>query len=375
MILRAAVIPEERLIRQFNEQLGILANSMLFILLAADLAIANVFALGWQSVLTVLMLMLVVRPINISLSTWNRGFSWKQRFFLAWIAPRGIVAASMASLFAVSLTEESLSGGEAMKALVFLTILMTVFVQGLTAGWVARWLGLQTKQVRTAIMGDHPLSQLLVRLLQQKGQTAVLIGLHTHDAKFIQLDEIPIVSKYLDFGELEAEGITSLSTFLAITNNPELNDILAQRALELFRPDTVATVSQPLLNGGDHPSFAATGIKLAFASQVSLDRWNQSLAAQNVQLVEVGLQAETFEAQQTELQTCIAAGHLLPLLMEREEHLQIMLVNEPWLVGDRITYLLDNVQSSKVPTLCQSYSTILSLPDQALSEPALLQVK
>jgi len=208
IILRAAVIPEERLIRQFNEQLGILANSMLFILLAADLAIANVFALGWQSVLTVLMLMLVVRPINISLSTWNRGFSWKQRFFLAWIAPRGIVAASMASLFAVSLTEESLSGGEAMKALVFLTILMTVFVQGLTAGWVARWLGLQTKQVRTAIMGDHPLSQLLVRLLQQKGQTAVLIGLHTHDAKFMQLDEIPIVSQYLDFGELEAEGIT-----------------------------------------------------------------------------------------------------------------------------------------------------------------------
>jgi len=126
IILRAAAIPEERLIRQFNEQLGILANSVLFILLAADLSIANIFALGWGSVLTVLALMLVVRPINILLSTWNRGFSWKQQFFLSWIAPRGIVAASMASLFALSLRKEGIDGGEAIKALVFLTILMTV---------------------------------------------------------------------------------------------------------------------------------------------------------------------------------------------------------------------------------------------------------
>ncbi|MBD2093444.1 cation:proton antiporter [Microcoleus sp. FACHB-1515] len=104
VILRAATIPEERLIRQFNEQLGILANSILFVLLAADLSIASLFALGWKSVLTVLTLMLVVRPINILLSTWEQSFSWKQRCLLAWIAPRGIVAASMASLFAISLT-------------------------------------------------------------------------------------------------------------------------------------------------------------------------------------------------------------------------------------------------------------------------------
>ncbi len=97
MVLRAACIPEERLLRQFNEQLGILANSVLFILLAADLSIASIVALGWNSVLAVLALMLVVRPINILVSTWNRGFSWQQQFFLSWVAPRGIVAASMAS--------------------------------------------------------------------------------------------------------------------------------------------------------------------------------------------------------------------------------------------------------------------------------------
>ncbi|MCY7274557.1 MAG: NAD-binding protein, partial [Phormidesmis sp. CAN_BIN44] len=373
IILRAATIPEERLIRQFNEQLGILANSVLFVLLAADLSIASVFDLGRESVLTVLMLMLVVRPINILLSTWNRGFSWKQKLLLSWIAPRGIVAASMASLFAISLTKEGINGGDAIKALVFLTIFMTVLIQGLTAGWIARWLGLRASQVRTVIVGSHAFSQLLVQLLQQAGETVVLIDLSDRDPTAIKLDDIPVISRYLDLEELEAEGIASLSTFLALTTNPELNGILAQRAVELFRPNTVATFSQSALNGGDHLSLAATGIQFAFAPQVFLDGWSQALTKNDVQLVEVVLQSENFEAQQAELQSCVAGGHLLPLLIKREEHLQIMLVDEPWLVGDRITYLLNKASLSKIPTLSQSHSTILPLPEPMLLKPALLQ--
>jgi len=369
IILRAATIPEERLIRQFNEQLGILANSVLFVLLAADLSIASVFDLGRGSVLTVLALMLVVRPINILLSTWNRGFSWKQRLLLSWIAPRGIVAASMASLFAISLTKEGINGGDAIKALVFLTIFMTVLIQGLTAGWVARWLGLRASQVRTVVVGNNPLSQLLVRLLQQAGETVVLIDLGDRDSTAIELNDVPAISQHLDLEELEAEGIASLSTFLALTNNPELNGILAQRAVELFRPNTVATISQSALNGRNHLSLAATGVQLAFALQVFLDGWSQALTKNDVQLVEVVLQAESFESQQAELQGYVAAGHLLPLLIKREEHLQIILVAEPWRVGDRITCLLNKASLSKIPPLSQSHSTILPLLEPMPLDP------
>jgi hypothetical protein len=73
------------------------------------------------------------------------------------------------------------------------------------------------------------------------------------------------------------------------------------------------------------------------------------------------------------LQGYVAAGHLLPLLIKREEHLQIMLVTEPWRVGDRITCLLNKASLSKVPTLSQSHSTILPLPEPMPLEPALLQ--
>lgn len=143
IVLRANNLPSEPLLRRFNEQLSILANSVLFILLAADLSIASIFALGWGSVLTVLVLMLIVRPINILISTWNEDFNWQQQLFLSWVAPRGIVAAFLASLFAVSLTKQGINGGDSIKALVFLTIMMTVLLQGLTAGWVADLLNLR----------------------------------------------------------------------------------------------------------------------------------------------------------------------------------------------------------------------------------------
>ncbi len=143
IVLKASNLPSESLLRQFNEQLSILANSVLFILLAADLSIASVFALGWGSVLTVLVLMVIVRPIDILISTWNQGLKWQQQLFLSWVAPRGIVAASLASLFAVSLTKQGINGGDSIKALVFLTIIITVFFQGLTAPWIASLLNLR----------------------------------------------------------------------------------------------------------------------------------------------------------------------------------------------------------------------------------------
>jgi len=114
---------------------------------------------------------------------------------------------------------------------------------------------------------------------------------------------------------------------------------------------------------------AATGVQLAFAPQVFLDGWSQALTKNDVQLVEVVLQAESFESQQAELQGYVAAGHLLPLLIKREEHLQIILVAEPWRVGDRITCLLNKASLSKIPPLSQSHSTILPLLEPMPLDP------
>jgi NhaP-type Na+/H+ or K+/H+ antiporter len=123
-------------------QLAQLAITMLFPLLAADVSWAELSPLGWGGVACVLSLMLLVRPVAIGLATWGLAFSLPQRALMSWLAPRGIVTAAVASLFAIRLEQAGVVGAGRLQGLVFLTILLTVGLQGLSAGLLARWLGL-----------------------------------------------------------------------------------------------------------------------------------------------------------------------------------------------------------------------------------------
>jgi NhaP-type Na+/H+ or K+/H+ antiporter len=86
--------------------------------------------------------MLVVRPIAVGVATAGLPLNRPQKLFLGWLAPRGIVTASVASLFAIRLEQAGILGAGRLQGLVFLTILMTVGLQGLTAQPLARALGL-----------------------------------------------------------------------------------------------------------------------------------------------------------------------------------------------------------------------------------------
>ena len=123
-------------------ELARLAITMLFPLLAADVSWSELSPLGWGGVSCVLVLMLVVRPVAVSLATIGLPLDFRQRLFLGWLAPRGIVTAAVASLFAIRLEQAGILGAGRLQGLVFLTILMTVGIQGLTAQPLAKALGL-----------------------------------------------------------------------------------------------------------------------------------------------------------------------------------------------------------------------------------------
>jgi NhaP-type Na+/H+ or K+/H+ antiporter len=344
ILVRSLSVPDERLLRRFKGQLTVLAVSVLFILLAADLSIASVFALGWGAIGTVLLLMVVIRPINIWLCTRTSDLNWRQKAFLSWVAPRGIVSASVASLFAILLTERGISGGDAIKALVFLTIIMTVLVQGLTARFVARWLGLtKANAVGAVIVGCSPLSLLIARLIKDYGDPVVLIDtneLARDDAAKEGIDVL--ISSALDHDALEQAGLNKAGTFLAMTKNGEVNAVVAQRALEEFQPPRVIAVMpkdkeiEDLLSQGQ--------LKEAKTPKLSLKKWNTYITDGEVLLGETWLREDDTDLQQAHLAALIRSGEMIPLLVEREGTLQVAIGRESWRVGDRIIYLLHDAK-------------------------------
>jgi len=127
---------------QLIKELAQLAITMLFPLLAADVSWKELSPLGWGGISCVLVLMLVVRPVAIGLATIGLPLDLRQKLFLGWLAPRGIVTAAVASLFSIRLEQAGVLGAGRLQGLVFLTILMTVGLQGLTAQPLAKFLGL-----------------------------------------------------------------------------------------------------------------------------------------------------------------------------------------------------------------------------------------
>ena len=139
------IIDKERLDNLIGE-LAQLAITVLFPLLAADVSWGELSPLGWGGVVCVFMLMVIVRPISIWIATMGRELEFKEKLFLAWLAPRGIVTAAVASLFSIRLEQAGVLGAGRLQGLVFLTILMTVGIQGLTAKPLANRLELGKKK-------------------------------------------------------------------------------------------------------------------------------------------------------------------------------------------------------------------------------------
>ena len=149
-------------------QLAQLAITVLFPLLAADLSWSELSPLGWGGVACVFALMLyrwvVVQFAGLGLSY----LRWPDKLMLSWVAPRGIVTAAVASLFALELEAAGVQGAGALKGLVFLTILLTVVVQGFSAPLLAQKLGLVEPEAPSETALDAAAS-LTAGLQQQPG--------------------------------------------------------------------------------------------------------------------------------------------------------------------------------------------------------------
>ncbi len=228
--------PVGRELREFKDQLTVMLVGLLFILLAADIAIADMRSLGWRGAAVVALLILVVRPLNAWISTRGSGLSTKEKIFIGWLAPRGIVAAGVASLTAVGLESQGIAGGAEVRALVFLTIAGTVVLAGLTAAPVASLLRLRLPGCdRVAILGAQGLGLALANELREAGRTVVFLDSDPRRCRQAEEAGYPVV-----FGDALTESallrahIELVGTVVGLTFNDHLNSLFVGQARKLF---------------------------------------------------------------------------------------------------------------------------------------------
>jgi Trk K+ transport system NAD-binding subunit len=216
---------------------------LLFVLLAADVRLSAMASLGIRGIFVCLVLMLVVRPAGVFFCTLGSAVKTRERLFLAWMAPRGIVAAAVASFFAQELTKEGIAEGDKIRALVFLVIAVTVFVQGLTGGPIARLLSVRRKtNTGYAILGANELGRVLGRALRDGGEEVTFLDASTDAAQLAKDDGFRVIfGNALEERTRQRAGLDAVAACIGMTQNEEVNLLFIRRAREEYKiPDLLA---------------------------------------------------------------------------------------------------------------------------------------
>jgi NhaP-type Na+/H+ or K+/H+ antiporter len=155
--------PVDRIV-EFKEVLRDLLIGALFIMLAARLELEAITSVGWQEFAFLAVLVLVARPLAVFLSTVGADLELREKLFMSWVAPRGIVAAAVASVFAIELEEAGVPGADRLVPLVFFVIVGTVALYSVTAKFVGKALGVVEEMPSgLVIIGANPVTRQLAK--------------------------------------------------------------------------------------------------------------------------------------------------------------------------------------------------------------------
>jgi NhaP-type Na+/H+ or K+/H+ antiporter len=261
---------------EFEEMVTLGLIGILFVLLAADVRLAEMVSLGIGGLLTVAALMFVVRPINVWFSTRGSELDWRERAFLSWVAPRGVVAAAVASLFTGVLEAEGVEGARELRALVFLTIAITVVIQGGTAPFVARLLGVRAPgRENYVILGAEELGLALGDVLRGRGRPVVFIDSNPRHCRAAEEREFQVVfGDALALATLARARLERAAAVVGLTANDEVNSMFAREARDDFgvRQTYVAlgrgksTVTERILEKQES--------RVLFDGPKDVERWN-----------------------------------------------------------------------------------------------------
>lgn len=197
----------------FKESLSVLLISILFILLSANINMEELYLIyNWKTAILFAIVVFVIRPIGVFLSTRKSSLQLNEKFFISWVGPRGIVAAGIASLFGLKLVKMGVDGAEYITPLVFMIVLGTVLLNATTARYFAKIVGVFLEKSKgILIVGASDVSRLIGQYLVKNNRHVVLID-----------------SNYANIDKAQEMGLDALTTNIysdTLEDNIELNDM------------------------------------------------------------------------------------------------------------------------------------------------------
>ena len=228
-------------IRRFKETVTIMLVSGVFILLTADLDPALLLNIDTRSLLFIIALLFLIRPLTIAFSSIGTKMNWKEILFIGWIAPRGIVCAATAGILGPQLVAAGFPDGEKILPTAFAIVILTVFLHGLSAKILGKKLNLASQNTNgLIIVGASAWALQLVQTLKERDIQAMIVDTNWHRLRKARLADIPVY-----YGEVLSEEtefaleFNQYNTLLAATDNPAYNALVCSKFAHEFSRERV----------------------------------------------------------------------------------------------------------------------------------------
>lgn len=249
----------------FNEDLVIILISFLFVLLSSRIDIVDIeLVLTLKSFILFAVVVFILRPLSVFLSTWGTNLTLNEKLFLSYICPRGIVTAAVASIFSISLFQSKdyiidLDEAAMLLPLVFLVIVGTVVLQGLTAKSVARLLGVTRKEPNGVVfLSADESARFIAKILQKYNVPILLADTSKANTREASMQQIPVYEgSILNEEAWEQIDFAQYGQLWAMTPNAEINALACRIVGEELVKDKVfrfiSNREQETLNKEDYP--------------------------------------------------------------------------------------------------------------------------
>ncbi len=238
---------------EFKENLRVLLLSSLFIVLAARLKLSEIALLQTGSFIFVALLIFAVRPLTIFASTIGSHLNWKEKLYLSWMAPRGIVAAAVTSIFALELEHHGIKGAEILVPIMFLIIVSTIVVYGLSAIPLAKILHISDIDPQgILVVGINHLSKDIYKILKIFNIKVLLVDNNWDKVTNARKEGIDAMfGSIVSEKTLEHINLEGIGKFIAFTPNKGINSLAAIYFSRIFESADVYQINTaPKFNQG-----------------------------------------------------------------------------------------------------------------------------